>query len=127
MNLINRLTQVNSRLKKIPDRLGVPTYSTVVLVSSGLYTVLEPRPQVIAVTPRKAISYLAAGVEIFTDDREILGIPRSYPEELLSNARYLLNAVNTNGVWTGDKAECIFIDRSGLLEFKVLVRRMRAR
>jgi hypothetical protein len=127
-SLIERLTIVNARLQALPDRLGVPFYEDMVLVRpDGSMELIAPRPQVKGVTPRDATGFLGSSVEIFPDDVWLVGIPRTYSEDDLKRSRFILKALPSGETWVGTKAELIWLDRSDLLSFRVLVRPFRGR
>lgn len=128
MSLIERLTIVNARLQALPDGLGVPFYQDVVLVRpDGVQELLTPRPRVMQVTPRDQTAFLGSAVEVFPDDLWLEGIPRTYPEETLKRSRFLLKAQSDGVIWTGTKAELLWLDRKDLLSFRLLVRPFRGR
>lgn len=126
--LLDRLRAVNDRLGTLPAKFGVPTYQQVVLLWSGSATVLTPQPQVLEVDPRRVGQYLANNVEISPDDLMVKGISRAYPEQLLVEATYILNATqNAYGEWQGTRAECLNLDRSQLMAYTALVKEFRYR
>lgn len=126
--LVERLRAVNDRLGTLPAKFGDPTYQQVVLLLDGVATVLTPQPQVLEVDPRRVGQYLANNVEVGSDDLVVKGISRAYPEQLLVEATYILNATqNAYGEWQGDRAECLNLDRSQLMAYTALVRKFRYR
>lgn len=130
-NLVSRLRKVNDRLQSLPDRLGTPQYTTVVLQLDTKQVVMVPRPQVTQVEPRQVQAFLGLAVEVALDDLWLSGISREYPEDLLSKAIYLINAqeVGTvgSGIYTGKQARCLYLDRTELLTYRALVRVNRGR
>lgn len=126
--LVDRLRAVNDRLGTLPSKFGDPTYQQVVLLWDGTATVLTPQPQVLEVDPRRVGQYLANNVEISPDDLIVKGISRSYPDRLLVEATYILNATqNAYGEWEGKRAECLNLDRSQLMTYTALVKEFRYR
>lgn len=126
--LVSRLRAVNDRIGVLPSKLGVPQYQKVVLLWEGQATVLTPQPQVLEVDPRRVGQYLANNVEISPDDLMVKGVSRAYPEQLLVEATYILNATqNAYGEWQGKRAECLNLDRSQLMTYTALVKEYRYR
>lgn len=135
MSLVSRATTLNQRLSGLHSRFGDPRYlGVVVLDLNGVQTVIAPNPKVmpmdsgVGVNAKANKVSLMQALDLNTDDMIIYGISRNYPETLVSNARYLLNATEvTPGVWTGSRHDCEYVDRSELLTFTVVVRPYRAR
>lgn len=126
--LVDRLRAVNDRLGTLPAKFGDPNYQQVVLLWEGTTTVLTPQPQVLEVDPRRVGQYLANNVEISPDDLIVKGISRGYPDRLLVEATYILNATqNAYGEWEGKRAECANLDRSQLMTYTALVKEFRYR
>lgn len=126
--LVGRLTKVGARLSVLPDRLGHPGYRTIVLRRDNVYTELLPRPQITQVDPRKIGTFLSDNVEIVSDDLVVSGIPRTYDQDLLASATYLLDAeLQPDGPWVGQRAEVIYLDKSDLITYSVTIRRARGR
>jgi hypothetical protein len=126
--LVARLQPINDRLLGLSSRFGVPQYSEVVLEYQNTLTVLDPKPKIMSLTSRDVVAFMTHQLQINKSDLWLEGISRVYDIEMLSQAKYILNAVqDAEGVWRGLKADCLFIDRNQLMTYKVLVSTFRAR
>lgn len=126
--LMQRLRKVNDRLQALPDKLGTPNYATVVLQIGTTQHLLTPRPKLEQIEPRQVQGFLSTSVQVALEDLWCTGINRDFTEEQLREAIYLLNATpNSQGIYLGQQSRAIWIDRSELMYYRVLLRVNRSR
>lgn len=124
MSLVEKLRDVNDRLQSIPDRLGVPQYSNVVIQTGTTQRLMVPRPQVLSVDPGTVQRFLGASVELAVDDLKLVGVSRKYLEVELQRAIFLIHATEVaQGIWTGVQTRPIWIDKTELLSYNIYLRR----
>lgn len=143
--IVPRLTVLSGRLNALHTRFGDPRYvHPVPLGTDYANLVLElgtqqipvvPNPKIIPLSSLKrtgglpqAGNYLGSAVEITGDEWVCSGIPRTYSEEDLSNARVLLWCTKIgNTPWTGQRGEVTFVDRSRMMDLSILIQLFRHR
>lgn len=127
--LIDRLQKVSDRISTLPQKLGVPQYSQVVLEApDGSFVVLKPQPTVHQLDSRKVGLELPGGGISGADDILVKDISRSYPLELISTSTFILDAIqDTNGKWQGKRTSVLNVDKNKLLTWEVLLKLYRDR
>jgi hypothetical protein len=128
MTLINQLTSTNDRLRRLGHQLGIPLYVPVALITpDDEHILLDPVPLVETLDTADIRRMMTNDVRPNDDMRWIKGISRSIDITLLEQCQYLLDAKETDGVWTGTLCEYIYIDRNRTLDYNTLVQIYRRR
>jgi hypothetical protein len=130
--LNDRLILVNSRVSRLYSRFGLPQAQNVVIVYDNVQTLIDPVPLVQSMDIRHGKNsiheYFAQSADVRMDDINITNIPRTYPEYLITQGLYLVNAHQMqNGTWVGVEATAKFVDRNQPLTWNVIVRVARER
>ncbi|MFB2876838.1 MULTISPECIES: hypothetical protein [Floridanema] len=121
--VVGRMAKVKARLMSIPDRLGVPNFHHVV-VQLGNTQVDLGRLPVLSIDLDDTRRYLSAQVETSPDDLQITNIPRLHDENLLQRGAYMVNpTLDSSDRWVGVRHTLIYLDKSGTLDYKALVRK----
>lgn len=122
MTLISRMQSLNDRLQSLPERFGLPSVTSVVLVKDDLYTVMAPKPQQKQINPQKVGGFIGDNVEIMADDIWLTNVSRSYTIEQLSTSTWLLDATLEGDNWQGKRCKCLDVRTDDPLTYAVLVR-----
>lgn len=126
MSVVEKLTKVKARLLSIPKRLGVPDFHRVIVQQGSTQTDLGYLPvhQVSIDTTKR---YLSSNVEISPDDLQVTDIPRLYPDDLLAVGYFLIDPIldTQTNIWTPvKKYKVVHLDRSDLLAYSAVIRKM---
>jgi hypothetical protein len=130
--LVQKLARLQKRLSPLNTRFGRPNFKTVVIeYPIGIYTVLGSAIEVTRIDSRQLDRFRNTDIKVNVDSLWLSGIARvdEYPIEMLQEGKYIIDAVRSpvTGLWSGKRADCIFLDTSNDTTYKVLVNRHRIR